>query len=902
MRSIRINKQRGSALLLTLGILSLVLIMAMSFAFSARTRRQVAKVNADQIKARLLAESALERVKAAMKLNFTNAYPPIERQAANYPDDGNGFVFTYHQDTIVTPSWRQDYLVSKQGSGTISAQDLANLDKFLGLGHFNKALPITEHIDSDLPTQRGYQDISSGGEIIGRIAFLVIEDANKLDVNQIVSLNSRVPFIITGQEVLAPFYSTDTAYEHFFYDICGDGTYATMNFSGGSFEQETVRLGLQMQEIRADYRYYSALPSGFSSTKAQWFSYLHLWNCLGHADTSKGAYDPSAIFATDVFKYTFFSGDDIEAYWDGSTELQRFDITGFEWRSSSALDFYIPDPTDTSTPPTRYIVNPLQSGWHHGGTLTGAQGLVDTLVSSGSSPDISDLSLHATMIPYLNSIVDTSGASLAHQVAANMVDFCDSDSFATTDATWAGAVPTYCGNERVAYGNEVKLSFKIIKVPSVDGTKFHFKIDVDSDCEMINIYPSAPTDASGVYKLILRGNIQIGSSPLVPIPETAWQKVVSSGDFSAGSTYFSIPVSSSSVTIYEDDTVEYASDPNVDISFTDISFVLLYGQSITVDNEQIFDVAYAEKDTLILCTSSSVGFPSMGYSSYIYAEVSDPRCNNNPNSVNWTWLVSTTNKSLGQKNSLNTTPSGSDYDYEDYANIDFSTADKTFSTAFIANRPFRSLWELGAIHRGEPFQTLNLTAFSASGGTYAAGDAAILDQVKIGPLKKTKGKFNANSTNPSAFVELLKGISISDPYDGSCSYSTSGYLVPVTLDNTVSENRGVFASRIPSSGLYTTEPANDREREALIGRTANLLTTRVDKYSVLVVGQALKELEGVTDATWAQVQQTAINPIEYPSGSKNYYSRLGTQRILAHIVRDAWRNEYKVVQMQLLED
>ena len=51
--------EKGSALLLTLGILSLALILGMSFAFSARTSRQVAKVNADQVKAKLLAESCM---------------------------------------------------------------------------------------------------------------------------------------------------------------------------------------------------------------------------------------------------------------------------------------------------------------------------------------------------------------------------------------------------------------------------------------------------------------------------------------------------------------------------------------------------------------------------------------------------------------------------------------------------------------------------------------------------------------------------------------------------------------------------------------------------------------------------------------------------------------------------
>ena len=62
--------ERGSALVLTLGILSLVLIMGMSFAFSSRTSRQVAKVNADQVKANLHGESGLDYALGVMQEGF----------------------------------------------------------------------------------------------------------------------------------------------------------------------------------------------------------------------------------------------------------------------------------------------------------------------------------------------------------------------------------------------------------------------------------------------------------------------------------------------------------------------------------------------------------------------------------------------------------------------------------------------------------------------------------------------------------------------------------------------------------------------------------------------------------------------------------------------------------------
>lgn len=88
------------------------------------------------------------------------------------------------------------------------------------------------------------------------------------------------------------------------------------------------------------------------------------------------------------------------------------------------------------------------------------------------------------------------------------------------------------------------------------------------------------------------------------------------------------------------------------------------------------------------------------------------------------------------------------------------------STAYIRNAPMQSLWELGVIHRGAAWQTLNLKAAGAPGGvgsispsdmkqlgnvwdttpgtTYAAGDGGILEQVKLTEETYCFGKVNIN--------------------------------------------------------------------------------------------------------------------------------------------------------------
>ena len=92
-------------------------------------------------------------------------------------------------------------------------------------------------------------------------------------------------------------------------------------------------------------------------------------------------------------------------------------------------------------------------------------------------------------------------------------------------------------------------------------------------------------------------------------------------------------------------------------------------------------------------------------------------------------------------------------------------AGKHISTAVIRNKPMRSPWELGFIHRGIPFQTINLKGaggygdaanlpndahkpanfvdWAASTGTrYVNGDAGILDQIKMTEYNRSYGKID----------------------------------------------------------------------------------------------------------------------------------------------------------------
>lgn len=118
------------------------------------------------------------------------------------------------------------------------------------------------------------------------------------------------------------------------------------------------------------------------------------------------------------------------------------------------------------------------------------------------------------------------------------------------------------------------------------------------------------------------------------------------------------------------------------------------------------------------------------------------------------------------------------------------------SSSYIRHKPMRSFWELGFISRAEAFKTLNLgrtrvfdegTAYSArGGGTFAQGDANILDQIKFSDptdQKDAQGKIDINArfhkvfewvfnkdiasasgTTVNWFKDLITGTS-TDPYN-----------------------------------------------------------------------------------------------------------------------------------------
>ena len=111
---------------------------------------------------------------------------------------------------------------------------------------------------------------------------------------------------------------------------------------------------------------------------------------------------------------------------------------------------------------------------------------------------------------------------------------------------------------------------------------------------------------------------------------------------------------------------------------------------------------------------------------------------------------------------------------------------------------------------------------------------------------------------------------------------------------------------------------NDLLKEQYIGRTVNLLSTRYEMFTVVIVAQSLKELEltGLIDApktdpkiedAFNVIRPTMNNPILYDDGTTtpgdhlHICEILATQVMQVQVLRDAWLNKFRIVQRQLIE-
>ncbi len=224
-------------------------------------------------------------------------------------------------------------------------------------------------------------------------------------------------------------------------------------------------------------------------------------------------------------------------------------------------------------------------------------------------------------------------------------------------------------------------------------------------------------------------------------------------------------------------------------------------------------------------------------------------------------------------------------------------AEEHLSTAYIRHAPMQSLWELGAIHRAAPWQTINLKkpaslpllaekaedykyiSDNLSKNLYKNGDFRILDQVTLqGQVQRGMfGKINLNSSRENASsvfamksvfrnmpifstyydVDNPENIQVVEIKDGLLESFYKSFSTYGSESKRFYNRSDIFGSDSADSGehfwmLFTKiddlELETDAMQEQIIGRTINLFKadSSHDAAGVVAMAQTIKDIGGST--------------------------------------------------------
>ncbi len=892
IRAVKKNEQ-GIAILFTLGILSLLLMLAVAFAANALIERKAAFNTNYTSMARLLAKSGMERAIAVME--FYRTTPAFS--SYSYTN-----IITHDETTSNAET--HDYLHHLESTvdGTTYYKWPTNYDKDDdGAVHW-------QYIDNGLT--------GADRRLIGRIAYVV---TNKCGLDPSAVVDSG---IVTGTAVNESVANeqrpgVNLTEINLKYLDPGEGTLTStdvVKLSSTNSVSGTLTAGERWVDFETIFN--SDHLNINSDAKKQQF---RTWFALNNPP------DPEAFWVDS-------NGDNLKE----SGELYgRFNLARADWDSLSVSD------------------------------------IVNTPVVLGSAnADGDGLSW---LLNWRNKGDFSSETDRANQIAANLIDYCDEDSTPTTGdssgpitnlSNWdsSSCVPVYTGNEKTPYINEVgvKVNGSVSRTGTwFTGYTYTYSIDLTLQGEIINMYE----EELNTSKMKIYGYYSYKYFDGYNGTQTVEREISGSIDFGTISAHSYLYATAACDS--HSHTMSYGWGSSADITDVKVKItrvVLEYDTSDPADNsvDTNVDISFptsAYSNDVDLFTNSS-GTTKSGYFTY---EVNDPR--HNLHSSQWTGITPALTET-GTFDDVNiAVPASSSKDTEAVVTgLDTGTygTDQridvaNLSTAYIRNGPMQSPWEIGAIHRGKAWETINLKEYNSansggneytesSSGAGDGGDANILDEIKMTSNKETYGKVNLNTTDTDVLRALFAYIWVHDNYDspGSQSpasgeltggtdatsgiaYTVASALISYINTNSAFKHRSELAKLVNISnnslGLGQT---NDAKKEAIIGKVINLTKADlVEEYTVIVIAQAIKDVgNGVVkkvdlnkdgDGDDSNVSVTGVYPTAEnfdetrPAAAYGTYDIfvdeiIGEQKIIAIVKYDSTLSKFRIVRFEYLED
>jgi len=695
----------------------------LSFATTSLTERKAAANNNDLTVARILAESAVNRAIGAMRF---------------YSEFGSGSEFDdvkSHNEDAADPNRQTFDFLWKLGTisdgSTIYEWPRTSYDKTdTGAVHW-------QYIDNGLT--------GADKKLIGRIAYVVVGSGGKLDPAACV--NHTTPVDENGDNV----------------DRKGN---AVDEISIENLDQPDALGFLPGGTVTA----FSYTPVGTLTTE-RWADWDAMFTALGI-----GA---GATAQRDKYREWFILNNpkDPEAFW-----IDR-NNDGKDETSELYHRFYLGrEETNAAYPGTE----PNNPGWSQ----------ITIADMTGTSPD----AFSSTTTKYYgkglmwlknNTALPadhfSSSAARAKQIAANIIDYCDANSTATTDDT---SNPTYTGNDRTPYINEILLQFDGEVTETVLGTGNSTYQPVarikQISIELCDMYGITATNYTPEVTIAGSYDWQPAGASFTFGPTTLTVANVASNGTRAYLTVVD-PLASSIAAPAQDFMTGMArSITNLKISTLKIKLTQAGG---------FCDYSYVEPngtdEAYDLTTNGTLAERYVGYQ-----VDGDPR----QNLFSTDWQAPT--NGTGVTGTINARNTGCNPNPGATKDPETGAADPwDVSTAYIRNATMQSPWELGFIHRGSKWETLNIHEYNTTtgltdtagigrytesgAGVGDGGDANILDQIKMTSGTQLYGKVNVQSAKTDVLKALLGyvrvGVTLNSTNDNP-GLRTSGIVLDYASD------------------------------------------------------------------------------------------------------------------------
>lgn len=917
----RNQREKGVALLFSLGILGLMTVLALTFASVSMTSQQTAKNATNKASARFLASSIPAHIASLL---YQDAY----FTAANTPERAHMPLYSKTQSGTKSYDW----------IWKLAIRDTSLKSAIYGMDAPNYATPEQN------PTWQ-YISRKEDGEdkIVARIAYVAVPSEALIDLNSTLLMeDGTLPAAYTRRGIsICGEVNPKTLYDQIPKETGEADNYNS--FFGNNLDKAKTGANQDRFSSYDDIQRYISPTSTATADEVKQFNNHFV-----------------KAFASSSFQYP-------EIFMlPGTTDIyHRIDLVALSKKISVlkdnakrklALEAIVNDGISMQIP------NPKESPFSEANR--------PYRISNGES---GEGPFAYPQIPWFKEFntSDLSGFANSdtkrNQIVANLLDFFtplssdDGTKIAPTSDidpnSWSvdgSNTPKYTGLKKTPYicGFGTVLAIVATYTPEeegadADGNKLYkYKIDLTADVdlctELINLYTDLGETTS--QEILADGVVSIagtlsGASLAfdITIPNTAVSEKMETADGSTTRQYFKQNIADTALTGGAESTAYYVRNADGTL-FTSTSSTLPSGQEAALKIDSITlkpmirlkwnDVPV---DFANLSGSDGVTFTTEtkltgGTAYYIGAarRVSDPRHNLLPTSWNGDWKCAKelSSDSLIPAQLLNGAAAGTTNTDADriYADSYPTTDDPTSGTMAqkidipeanraavylrgtpIGDRTSFQAWELAFIHRAAPWENFNFTKYAAAdtngelknkGGTnYGEGDLGLLDQLKLtwytdsaeetsseekektdSPKLYSYGKLNVNELtdkNYYAFNALLQN-ALPDKNIPEAGTTYSG----VTLSNLVSyfqqkaNSSTPFKSRVqlfhkPTTGVDLWEGVSDSDKAKIFPSLIFLLdaepTVLPRRAYVLGIAQTVKDVKGAYSKNWGTDYQ-------YPSG------------------------------------